>query len=661
MIRPEQMQLTPRELVALVTLLILSVLPHLLHLNPWISAFFIATVLLRLAALKNPRALPGRWLLFLLTIGGVVNVLSHYPVFFGKDAGVALLASMLALKLMELKTRRDLFITIFLAFFCLITQFLFRQEILLTLYVFLVAAGLTAVLVEVSRIERSRSLLQPLMKSGSLLLQAVPIMVVMFIFFPRLSGPLWNLGVDEATGVTGLSDRIRPGTISKLIRSKAVAFRVEFESEAPPPEKRYWRGPVLLQTDGFTWMEGVLRRPRPLEFTTDGNQIRYTVTMEPTRQKWLFGLDLPDSLPPNALLLPDFQLINLQPHDRRIRYSLTSSTEYNTGDISRRERERALRLPDNVTPRMLDLVDSWQQMSREKSTIVDLGLNHFRQQEFYYTLYPPLMIENPADEFLFDQRRGFCEHYSTSFALLMRLAGIPSRVVTGYQGGELNPIDNILTVRQSDAHAWVEVWLEGHGWVRVDPTAAVAPERIERTFDFEIDDELGALGIPIDFSQVDSDFMKSMAQRFRWSLEALNSSWQRWVLGYSDQRQGNLMDIMGLSFIKGYKLGIAMVMISAVLVLALGALLWGRTRERKDPVLMQYERFCDRMAKVGLIRSPAEGPKDFARRSIKQRPDLTREISRITGLYIGLRYGSEYSDALFRKLVRNVKAFRPGN
>jgi hypothetical protein len=225
----------------------------------------------------------------------------------------------------------------------------------------------------------------------------------------------------------------------------------------------------------------------------------------------------------------------------------------------------------------------------------------------------------------------------------------------------LNPIDNILTVRQADAHAWVEVWLEGQGWVRVDPTAAVAPERIERTFDFEIDDELGALGIPIDFSKIDSDFMKSMAQRFRWSLEALNSSWQRWVLGYSDQRQGNLMDMMGLSFIKGYKLGIAMVMVSAVLVLALGALLWGRTRERKDPVLMQYERFCDRLAKVGLIRSPAEGPKDFARRSIKQRPDLTREISRITGLYIGLRYGSEYSDALFRKLVRNVKAFRPGN
>lgn len=357
-------------------------------------------------------------------------------------------------------------------------------------------------------------------------------------------------------------------------------------------------------------------------------------------------------------LLPDFQIIGSQPSGKRYRYEISSRLNYNTGALTEEERQRGLQLPDNITARMRQLVQTWRSASNSNRTLVNQALNYFRREPFYYTLYPPLLDDNPADQFLFETRRGFCEHYATSFVTMMRVAGVPARIVTGYQGGEINPMGGHLIVRQSDAHAWAEVWLENLGWVRTDPTAAVAPERIERPFEFDFDEGL-APGIPINFGSVESDFLKRFAKQVRFGVDAMNASWHRWVLGYSMEQQGRLMDLLGLNFLKGAKLAIGMIAATGLLILLISLLLWLRAREKLAPVQAGYLRFCRRMERSGIPRLAHEGPRDYFQRIGAKRADLKIPVGKIIALYIGLHYGrldGEKSRQRFHQLIR---AFRP--
>ena len=651
-----QLHLSRRELNALAIVLFLAVAPHFFNLSIWIGLFFAATVALRLVLNRQKNPFPGRWLVFLLMLIGLVNLFIQYPIPLFRSAAVALLVSMLGLKLLEVRRRRDLYVAVFLGYFTLITQFLYRQDMLLAGYALLVVLALTAILVETSRHSPSRSLLSPLWQSFSLLGQAIPVMIILFLFFPRLSGPLWNLGLGEQSGVTGLSDKIRPGSISQLSQSKEVAFRAHFQDPIPPPQQRYWRGPVFWDSNGVEWDLGAELQPRALSLSIGEQQINYSVILEPTNQKWLFALDLPDRLPPRTRVTPEFELVRDDPITQRISYQISSRPVHNTGEIADDEWIRGLALPDNITPRMQQLVADWKKQSSNTAGIVDQALAYFRQQPFYYTLLPPLLGQNPADQFLFESRRGFCEHYATSFTLLMRIAGIPARVVTGYQGGEVNPMGDYLIVRQSDAHAWTEVWLEGQGWVRVDPTAAVAPERIERTFDFDLTGD--TIGTPIDFNLQESDFIKSIARQLRWGADALNTGWHRWVLGYTHDRQSQLMQLLGMGFLKGRYLAIGMVVFTTLVMLGIGIYLWRNGQEKIDPIKAAYLRFCRKLARRGIVRQPAEGPRDFALRVNQARPDLQQQTDQITRLYIALRYGRVDAPEKRQKLQRLVRGFR---
>jgi len=606
-------ELSKRELLALILLLALTALPHLMHLKLSISGFFIGMLTVRLIAVAHPRLLPGKLLLFALTLGGLGNVLYHYPILFGKEAGVALLTSMLALKLMEQKKRRDAYVLVFIGYFTLITQFLYRQDMLLVAYLFLVVIGLTAVLVEISRKEPSVSLFRPLGVSLSLLAQALPLMLILFIFFPRLSSPLWDLSPVQGQATTGVTDRISPGSISRLSRSTAVAFRVDFGDMIPTPPERYWRGPVLWQTDGQEWSVGEeqrIDRDNPPSLLHAARLISYTVTLDPTPGSWLYTLDLPTVIPSGTRLETDFQL--------------TRSAR--DGGASNRE-------------------------------VVTRALGFFRREPFFYTLSPPLLTLNPVDQFLFESRRGFCGHFATSFTLLMRIAGIPARVVAGYQGGEINPLGDYLMVRQSDAHAWSEIWLEEGGWTRIDPTAAVSPQRIEQSLDPDL--IIDSIGAPVVFSGAANGFLRSLARQVSMGLDAINTSWHRWVLGYSQKRQTRLMELLGLGFLRGTRLAYGMLAAAGVVVLIMTLTLLFRTRERRDPVRAAYDRFCRRLENRGLTRQPHEGPRDFARRVVAARPESAAAVKAITRLYIGIRYGRMGSREDRQRLVRMIRAFRP--
>ncbi|MFC1349017.1 MAG: DUF3488 domain-containing protein [gamma proteobacterium symbiont of Phacoides pectinatus] len=327
---PREMALNRRELGLLILLLGLTLAPHLLHLAPGVSGFLALVLSLRLLALKQPRLQPGRLGLFLLTAGGIATVLANYPLLIGKSAGVAM----------------------FLAYFTLITLFLFNQEIWLVLYVLLLLCGLSALLIEASRCEHSDSLLNPLGQALRLLLQAAPIMLVLFLFFPRLQGPLWNLGIDRGSAITGLSDRVTLGSISRLIRSPAIAFRADFEGPVPPPQQRYSRGPVLWHSDGRTWSAGAPPAPAWRTLQIQGAPTAYRITLEPTRREWLYALDLPLRTEPGATISGDFQVLTERPVERRITYRALSAGTYHTGPLTPDERRRALQLPDNITPRM---------------------------------------------------------------------------------------------------------------------------------------------------------------------------------------------------------------------------------------------------------------------------------------------------------------------
>jgi len=538
-----------------------------------------------------------------------------------------------------------------------VTQFLYRESIWLVIYALIILVALTAMLVESQHTKTAPNPIQPLRTSLLLLAQAIPIMILLFIFFPRFSSPLWNLGSETNQAVTGVSGSMSPGSFSSLSRSRAVAFRVDFEGEIPPPAKRYWRGPVFWSSDGRRWSVDEKTDSSAADLTSLGQPISYSVTLEPTPGHWLYALEMPVTTPGNSQLQADYQLISNRPIKRRIRYRASSATDYRTGPLSEKERLRGLQLPPGVTPRMLDLVAGWQQQSSSDVDLVLMALDYFRQQEFYYTLYPPTLGEKPTDQFLFETRRGFCEHYATSFTLLMRIAGLPARVVGGYQGGQINPLGDYLIVRQSDAHAWAEVWLQGKGWQRVDPTVAVAPERIEQSIDPSLVGN--SIGAPILFEVADGGLLHTLLRQLRWGTDSLNASWHRWVLGYSKERQLYLMQLLGVGFLHGPKLAYGMVVITGVFVVLLTLLLLYRVRKKRDPVYSTYLKFCNRLQRSGIIRRNHEGPLDFAGRVIAQRPELRSRVAAIASLYIAIRYGRGDSKTNRRRFKRLVRGFHP--
>lgn len=642
--------------------LLLVMLPHAARVPPWVTGFFLVLLGWRYLIAVRGWRIPPRWLRAVFTVAGVAVVYSSYGTLVGRDAGVALLLSMLAIKLLEMVTHRDVYVTVLIAYFLVITHFLYSQTILMAIYMCGVVVVITAALIDLNRFGHGGSALarQNLRFALSILLQAAPFMLVLFVLFPRIGAPLWGLPQDAFGSTSGLSDEMSPGDITQLILSDNVAFRVKFDGPMPPAGDRYWRGPVLWHTDGRRWRAAAPnQRPayEPPKVELKGAPLTYSVTLEPHKRRWLYALDLPVSTPAQALRTADFQLHANEEVKQRARYQVTSHTTYTMANLSESERERGLQLPAVVNHRTRELAQRWREQY-EPAGVVAQALRLFGTEDFTYTLTPPALgSADPIDQFLFSTRQGFCEHYSSAFVFLMRAAGIPARIVTGYQGGELNAIGDYLVVRQRDAHAWAEVWLEDVGWLRIDPTSAVAPERIMRS----IQVAPGREGEAVQFELPGGAGLRALAERLRQGWDSINNGWNQWVLNYTQTQQEQFLKGLGLGIESWKGMITALAVALVILIAAVAAVVLWRDYQPEDAVARLWQRFCRKLARKGLARHPAEGPLDYAQRIISQRPELRGSVQRIAELYIALRYApaSSHIQNELQQLRRAVARFSP--
>jgi len=631
-------------------------LPHLSRFPVWSVVLIIILFLWRLICIKHKSWLPPRWFLLVISISSFMAIFIYYGTLIGKTAGSALLIILLAIKLHESQSKREYMLLVSLSFFIIVTNFLFSQSIPSVLFMLLAIIVLTISMLSINQGNAQLNLDYKSKFSIKILFQSIPLMLIMFVLFPRISGPLWQLPEDRQSAITGLSDTMSPGNISNLIQSNAVAFRVEFDDKPPKQSKLYWRALVLWYFDGKTWEQGKHNRSSLATLHTTANEnIHYTVTLEAHHKKWLYALDIPSNVPKDIIYTSNYNLRSRQNINNLYQYKISSVLEYfNQSEISPWEKSAGLKTPLNSNPETLRMGKILAQKFQKQEDIVNYVLQYFNQQNFHYTLRPPLTPGfNSVDQFLFKTKRGFCEHYASSFTLLMRAAGIPARVVLGFQGGTINPLNNIMTVRNSDAHAWSEVWIENRGWVRIDPTAAIAPQRIERNLNAALDQS----EIRPFHMQINSGFIKDVL--FYW--DAMDNQWNLWVIGYDEKFQQRFLESIFNKKIELSEIIIIMVSSFAALLFILALFILKPWRKQPlDPEVKIYNNFCSKLASRGVHREPHEGPLDFAKRAKMTLPEKAQSIELITRLYIGLRFEASHNKSQYHQFRDQVKKFKIG-
>ena len=644
---PDQRAAGLIDILGLVASLALVVTPHMLRAPLWIGAFVFCLYAWRTLAAARDLPLPPRWLLFAITAAALGSVWIEYRTLFGRGPGILLLAVFSGLKMLETRTHRDAAMVAFLCYFLIITNFLFTQSIPTALLMGVALVAITATVVGLNAPQRP--LRANLRTAGLLLAHAAPAALVLFLLFPRVQGPLWGLPQEAFQAVTGLSETMAPGNVASLAQSDAIAFRAEFRGDPPPQRFRYWRGPVLWDFDGRTWRMGspTLAQFQPPE---GGGRTDYSIILEAHDRPWLFSLETAASQPERSRFTHDGQFLALAPVRSRLRYEMSSLSQ--PAPAAREEAwalRRALRLPPGFNPRATALAEELRRDGAGDRDILQRAIDFLRVGQYGYTLEPPLLGQHSVDEFLFTTKAGFCEHFASAFVFLMRAAGVPARVVTGYQGGDLNPVDQIITVRQSEAHAWVEVYLRDAGWLRVDPTAAAVPNRIEVGLSRAV-----PAGEQLPF-MMRPQFEWLRSARYQW--EAMTHRWNLLVLGYNPDRQRDLLAFAGMKDADWRNLTVLLFSVLGALtaLLAVWAL---RNFTRPDPVQTAWLAFCRKLAASGLKRAPHEGPRDYAERAARRLPPAEAAIRGIAALYIALRYGAERPAQQVDEFRRRVHEFR---
>ena len=640
-----------------VTAMLVAALPHLAAMPIGLAALVVTAAAWRMAAAHYGWQAPPRWLRLTLTLAAVALVVFTLGALWGRRTAATLLCVMLAAKMFELFRIRDLRMVASVCFFLIATQFLFNERLFYLVYLAAGAMVAVAALIQVQRYEDSTLTgtneqstdHRELVRQGVVMVMAaLPVALTLFVLFPRLAQPLWGLPEQVMDGRTGLSDSMSPGSIANLFLDDSPAFRAEFGTQPPPPQDRYWRGPVLWHFDGNTWRQSQSASRQPaIPVEADSDAIRYSIQLEPHEQRWLFVLDYPVNAPPESRISLDYQVINRRPVTSLTQYEMVSNPDFvDMPELHENLRRQALSLPPERNPRTLERSRELRERYPDDGDLIMAVLRWFNEEEFFYSLETTPTGRHGADEFLFDLRVGYCEHYASAFALLMRGAGIPTRVVTGYQGGDWQPNGRYLLVRQSDAHAWTEVWLEGSGWTRVDPTAAVAPERVEQGSRSAIGQGRHVL---------DTEWLRNLRNRY----DRFQHLWNRWILGFDAQRQQRMLERLGMPDTRPGAIALMMVAALAAVIAAVTLVVLGRSWRATDPVVRAWVRLEHRLKRAGMPRRSGETPLELLERAADSLPDQAVELETLAELYSLARYGPGQTGKAER-FIELSKDFKPG-
>ena len=594
-----------------------TVLPHVGHLPAWCGWMTLAVLLWRARLALQGAALPGRWVLVAVLVIAAGLTLMSYRTLLGKEPGVTLLVALMALKTLELRARRDAFVVFFLGFFIVLTHFLYSQSLGVAIAMLVSVWGLLTALVLAHMPVGQPSLRQAAWLAARTAALGAPIMVLMFVLFPRV-GPLWGVPGDGANG-SGLSERMRMGSVAEVALDDSIALRIRFDAAVPPPAALYFRGPVLARFDGAEWRPLVPSFPAALmpaaELRVSGPALPYEITLEPQRLAVLPTLEATPAAPQVEGYLPtqrdDLQWVVQRPVYERLRYTGQAHSRFQHGPLEPvLGLQDYLELPAGHNPRTLDWAFALRRDPRyataDARTLARVLLQHIRTERYSYTLAPGEYLGTDAiDQFWLDRKEGFCEHFAAAFVVLMRALDVPARVVTGYQGADLLPVDGWYVVRQSAAHAWAEYWQAGVGWIRADPTAAVAPERIDRSRSLRPPPGLmaGMLG------QASPELLAGL--RAGW--EALNNRWNQWVMNYSRTQQFDLLRSLGFRAPRWEDLALLSIGLVSLLALAGAGWAWW-DRHRIDPWQRQMQALRAALQRAGVMAAPHDPAGTLAQR-----------------------------------------------
>lgn len=632
----------------------LVIVPFIQHIPGTIIILWLACMLWRVQIFRMRARHPGAWIKGGLLVGTAGGVYLARGSLVGLEAGAALLVAAFVLKMLELQNRRDALVLIFLGFFCITVGYLFENNLLWAAFTLLPVSTLLAALIGLQSSSQSGSQFSSLKLAIKLLVQAVPLMLLLFLFFPRLE-PLWSLPQPSNKGQTGLSDSMAPGDMAELSKSAALVFRASFDGPIPARNQLYWRSLTLEQFDGRRWSQSLRAQTVQMpQWQKRGDSLSYSVVMEPSGRPWLSSLDVAESNLGDVRQMNDFRLQRRRPVEQSLLYNVTSWPDATReAQLSENIQRQDLQLPAKGNPQARLWASDLLRRHPKPDELVQTMLDYFAREPYHYTLKPPTLGPDSIDDFLFESRRGFCAHYAGAMTFVLRAAGIPARVVAGYQGGELNPDGQYLTVRQFDAHAWVEYWQPGVGWRSVDPTAAVAPQRIEQGLEqalaadeaFLADSPMSALR----YRHV--PWLNSL----RLSWDNLNYGWQRWVLGYQGQEQLRVLNrwFSGLEA-PAFIVGLCVFMgLFALWVFKP----WQRESDSQLRLFGAFERL---LARHGLRRLPGEGAEEFSRRAAQEMPGHADAIVAFAQEFQAQRYaGSSSTPTELRRRLKQLRRRLP--
>ncbi len=624
-----------------------ALVPLWIKVPVWVAA---ASALVLLSALGFGKRLP-KVLLVIGVLAASAGVVFQHKGLFTRDAGLSLIVLMASFKLLELKSYRDAVLISALGFFLTFVGLLFHQTLAVALYLFLLLPLHTATVLVMQRLDGWRGLLVLAKDSGRFVLLALPLVALLYVFFPRLSAPLWRL---PGSGVTGPTDSMTIGDVQSLVLSDELAFRVKFDGAPPPEYERYWRGTVLADFDGLTWSVGMPQAPESV--TPIGDTIRYQVALEPTRLRWLYALDVPQSVdsPLRARRTWNASLLTYGFVRQRVDYRVKSVLDYRLGaDMAPDDLQLYLRLPASGNPQARAFASALRAEHSDATAFAEALLRTINRENFWYSLQVPELAEDTVDDFWFNHKRGFCEHYANAVTFLLRAGGVPARVVVGYQGGDWNPYGEFLTVRHLDAHAWLEFWRAGDGWVRLDPTAAVSPARIDQSYL----DRIARRDSLMSFEGWDSVSTGTGAVAdglvTRW-WENANRWFEANVVQFNADAQRNWLEQLGLPSMSMAEL-IRLLVFGLLFLMLLSAWLILRSRPVRDPVAKVYAAFCNKLARAGIRREPHETPQAFLRRAQRAFPAERAHLRAFIDSYVALRYGERGSLTELRARWRQMR------